>query len=284
MPKKLTVQEVAKETETDPVLKQVIAAIQNQNANAWEKPDIRQFKNVKDELTLGQSIILRGHRIIIPTSLQQRTIKLAHLGHQGIVKTKQLLRSKVWFPNIDKLTEQEIRKCIACQATDESKYKAPLQLRDVKDELTLGQSIILRGHRIIIPRSLQQRTIKLAHLGHQGIVKTKQLLRSKVWFPNIDKLTEQEIRKCIACQATDESKYKAPLQLRETPRSKVWFPNIDKLTEQEIRKCIACQATDESKYKAPLQLRETPNQPFINLDIDYAGPFQNNKYAVLQYH
>ncbi|KAK9703504.1 RNase H-like domain found in reverse transcriptase [Popillia japonica] len=149
MPKKLTVQEVAKETETDPVLKQ------NQNANAWEKPDIRQFKNVKDELTLGQSIILRGHRIIIPRSLQQRTIKLAHLGHQGIVKTKQLLRSKVWFPN------------------------------------------------------------------------------------------------------------------------------IDKLTEQEIRKCIACQATDESKYKAPLQLRETPNQPFIKLDIDYAGPFQNNKYAVL---
>ncbi|KAK9702329.1 Alcohol dehydrogenase transcription factor Myb/SANT-like [Popillia japonica] len=55
----------------------------------------------------------------------------------------------------------------------------------------------------------------------------------------------------------------------------------DKLTEQEIRKCIACQATDESKYKAPLQLRETLNQPFIKLDIDYAGPFQNNKYAVL---
>jgi len=38
-------------------------------------------------------------RIVIPTAL--KVIQLAHEGHQGIVKTKALLRSKVWFPNID---------------------------------------------------------------------------------------------------------------------------------------------------------------------------------------
>ncbi|KAK9738335.1 hypothetical protein QE152_g9960 [Popillia japonica] len=55
------------------------------------------------------------------------------------------------------------------------------------------------------------------------------------------------------CQATDESKYKASLQLRETPNQP--FINLD-IVLQKI-----------SKYKASLQLRETPNQPFINLDI-----------------
>ena len=38
--------------------------------------------------------------------------ELAHLGHQGIVKTKQLIRDKVWFPGIDKLTEDKVNKTL----------------------------------------------------------------------------------------------------------------------------------------------------------------------------
>ena len=36
-------------------------------------------------------------RIVIPPSLQNHAVQLAHEGHQGIVKTKQLLRQKVWY-------------------------------------------------------------------------------------------------------------------------------------------------------------------------------------------
>ena len=53
-------------------------------------------------------IVLRGcNRIIIPTSLRSKAIDLAHIGHQGIMKTK-LLREKVWFPGIDKMAEEKI--------------------------------------------------------------------------------------------------------------------------------------------------------------------------------
>ena len=42
-------------------------------------------------------------------------LDLAHEGHQGIVKTKKRLRSKVWWPGIDKEAEKKCRQCFGCQ-------------------------------------------------------------------------------------------------------------------------------------------------------------------------
>ncbi|CAC5375380.1 unnamed protein product [Mytilus coruscus] len=59
--------------------------------------------------------------------------------------------------------------------------------------------IILHDNKIVIPKDLQMRVIDLAHEGHQSIVRTKQLLREKVYFPKIDKLVEQTCKSCIPC-------------------------------------------------------------------------------------
>jgi hypothetical protein len=40
---------------------------------------------------------LKETRIVIPQLLAEKVIDLAHQGHQGIVKTKALLREKVGF-------------------------------------------------------------------------------------------------------------------------------------------------------------------------------------------
>ena len=53
------------------------------------------MKAVRDELSFCEGVILRGSRILIPSSLRGKVLELAHGGHQGIVKCKQRLRSKV---------------------------------------------------------------------------------------------------------------------------------------------------------------------------------------------
>ncbi|GFR63238.1 Pol protein [Elysia marginata] len=35
----------------------------------------------------------------------------------SIVKTKQLIREKVWFPGIDKLVEEHLKGCVPCQSS-----------------------------------------------------------------------------------------------------------------------------------------------------------------------
>ena len=55
------------------------------------------MKHVKDELTVNSegNIVLRGTGIVISKSLQSRAIGIAHEGHQGIVKTKAFVRTKI---------------------------------------------------------------------------------------------------------------------------------------------------------------------------------------------
>ena len=117
-----------KETELDTELQAVIFAIRSGN---WSLPNLKEhlapYLKIKEELSVTESgFVLRDRRMVIPRSLRQRSIDLAHGGHQGIVKTKSLLREKVWFPGIDSLAETTVSKCVPCQAAVNRKERAPL--------------------------------------------------------------------------------------------------------------------------------------------------------------
>ena len=59
---------------------------------------------------------------------------IAHEGHQGLVKTKQLLREKTWFPGIDENVKKLIGNCIACQASGPASRPDPLQMSPLPPE------------------------------------------------------------------------------------------------------------------------------------------------------
>ena len=86
---------------------------------------------------------------------------------------------------------------------------------------------ILRDRRIVIPRSLRQQIIDIAHEGHQGIVKTKQLIRTKVWFPGIDAMVENTVSQCLPCQTTTVNKSREPLKMSELPKGPWLEVSID---------------------------------------------------------
>ena len=44
------------------------------------------------ELTIVDKIVMRGDCIVVPERLRMRMLEIAHEGHQGQVRTKQLLR------------------------------------------------------------------------------------------------------------------------------------------------------------------------------------------------
>ena len=94
----------------------------------------KQFKKVEKELSVtDDGIVLRGTRIVMPKALREKTVEIAHEGHLGIVKTKGLIREKVWFPGIDKLVENKTKSCIACQATIKDNKLEPLKMQNLPD-------------------------------------------------------------------------------------------------------------------------------------------------------
>ncbi|CAB3996481.1 Transposon Ty3-G Gag-Pol poly [Paramuricea clavata] len=92
--------------------------------------DLKACEKIKTELTLNEhdGIILRGSLIVLPESLRLKAVQIAHEGHQGLVKTKQLLREKVWYPGIDKLAKHTVDTCLLCQANGPNSHQEPLRM------------------------------------------------------------------------------------------------------------------------------------------------------------
>ena len=128
IPKAMTLPEIQQATTADPILQLLMELITTgkwylidnlttQSHPNVSIPELKAYRKIKSELALNEHdrIILRGSRIILPESLRLKAIHIAHEGHQGLVKTKQLLREKVWYPGIDKLAKNVVDTCILCQ-------------------------------------------------------------------------------------------------------------------------------------------------------------------------
>ena len=93
-------------------------------------------------------------------------------------------------------------------------------------------------------------SINLSHSGHQGIQKTKALMRSKVFFLGIDNAFENKITNCVPCQATGQSNPSSIVQPTKIP-GKVWDAgNIDNLGPLPNGKYVLTMIDQRSRHPA----------------------------------
>ena len=125
------------------------------NGKPWEQLANKKYLLCSGELCAIGQLILRGTRIVIPKKLRPRVVSLAHEGHLGVVGTKQKLRSKVWWPGMEKDAEKHCKTCYGCQPT--SRPNPPELIKtttlptgpwrdlavDLMGPLTSGESILV---------------------------------------------------------------------------------------------------------------------------------------------
>uniref|UniRef100_A0A671TFE1 Gypsy retrotransposon integrase-like protein 1 n=1 Tax=Sparus aurata TaxID=8175 RepID=A0A671TFE1_SPAAU len=121
VPHAFTPQQMEELSAADPTLVALQSCIKTGD---WSKCE-PVYRTVKSELSTVGKIVLRGSRIVIPQAARRQTLMLAHEGHQGIVKTKQRLRTKVWWPGIDREAEELVRSCHACQINSPTSQEVP---------------------------------------------------------------------------------------------------------------------------------------------------------------
>ena len=138
----MTVEQIQTATKKDEVLCKFKLAIQT---DQWDTTDpaIMPYLKCADQLTLNtcEDVILKADKIFIPHALRKQALALAHTGHQGIEKTKSLLRTKIWYPKMDVEVTELIDNCPACQAVTKGNPPELLQTRPTSDtpwsELTI---------------------------------------------------------------------------------------------------------------------------------------------------
>ena len=162
-----------------------------------------------------------------PKAMTWHDVRTASIDDIAITKALQLVQNGRWF---------EIKNVPDSQMQQELK-----EIARVKDELTSHDGVLLRGTRIVLPTALRNKAVEIAHEGHQGIERTKSLIRSKLWFPRINEMVENTVKACFACQVT----------------------NV------------------EPKHMEPLKMSPMPETPWQNLSMDFCGPLSTGEYLLV---
>ncbi len=132
VPKSMSFEQVAEAADEDPEMVALTDAI---TTGKWRKDNekLKPYYRLRGEFSVvdGTNVVLRGTRLVLPKALRSQALDIAHETHQGLVKTKRLLRQKVWFPNIDAEAEALIKTCLPCQAAGPPERREPLKMTEM---------------------------------------------------------------------------------------------------------------------------------------------------------
>ena len=88
--------------------------------------DIKPFFSIRDEITEINGILMKGERVIVPSSLRKEMKTRIHEGHLGIEKYKARARETMFWPRINSEITEMAQRCSACLATRVYQQKEPL--------------------------------------------------------------------------------------------------------------------------------------------------------------
>ena len=119
---------IAQQTKRDPILNKVSMWV----LDGWPtvKPDnlnseLSAFWERRDYLTLELDCLTWGNRVIIPTSFRTAVLQLLHSSHIGVAGMKNVARSFVFWPGIDRDIDLLAKTCEACNKFGKSLPKTP---------------------------------------------------------------------------------------------------------------------------------------------------------------
>jgi hypothetical protein len=116
---KTSAEDIAKETQQDPVLSRVLAMVRQGHSDQRDRQKDKSLKPYLDRLAQGQltvnmGCVMWGHRVCVPEKLWTRVVEQIHSSHPGIEHSKRIARGYVWFPGINKKLEERCRQCQGC--------------------------------------------------------------------------------------------------------------------------------------------------------------------------
>ena len=75
---------------------------------------IKCYWSFREDITVAEDILVKGHRIIVPKAMCKYMLKQVHEGHFGMDKCKMCMSNCCYWPNVNKEIEEMVRNCPTC--------------------------------------------------------------------------------------------------------------------------------------------------------------------------
>lgn len=121
--------EILAATKNDPTIQKLYTTIQN----GWPEklqlvaPDIRQFWNFRDELSINNGFIYKGHCIYVHVSLKQSMLQKIHSNHMGATSNTRMAKDVLFWPGMSKDIQDMCSTCDDCAKYQKTAPKQPMQ-------------------------------------------------------------------------------------------------------------------------------------------------------------
>lgn len=115
--------DVAKETQSDPILKEVFRLVNEGWPQGIEKThdsEMKRWSVKRNMLSCENECLYFGNRLVVPRKLIESILEILHKDHKGIVRMKALARSSFWWFGIDGDIEAYVKSCMVCMSTQKS--------------------------------------------------------------------------------------------------------------------------------------------------------------------
>ena len=89
---------------------------------------IQPYWTFREEWTIEDGLILKGTRIVVPSTKQAEILKLIHEGHLGLTKCMLRAKETVYWPGLNDQLEKLVLNCQLCLKYSQSKCKQPWQM------------------------------------------------------------------------------------------------------------------------------------------------------------
>ena len=126
--------QLQQETASDNILQQ----LKEVTLNGWPEkrsipPSIKPYYSIRGEIVYNNGLLLKGLRIIIPSSLRSTMKDIIHHGHNGIERCKNRARQSIYWPGINREIEDLVSRCSLCSTHRNKQQKEPLIEHEIPD-------------------------------------------------------------------------------------------------------------------------------------------------------
>ncbi len=125
--------------------------------------------------------------------------------------------SEIWKAQQEDATLRKIDEFSTNGWPEKKKLDAECQLFwPVRFEIGSENGMLMRGCRIVIPKSMRAEMLEKLHTGHLGITKCRSRARETMWWPGISSHIETMIKKCTVCIQKSSNRHE-PLMTTDFP-------------------------------------------------------------------
>ena len=184
---------IKKAPASDPLLQEIISYYRTRWLTVSPNKQLLPFFQRTSSLSEVDGVLPFDERVIIPSSLQNRTLNKFHFGHRVVSCMKALARSYVYWPNTYKQLEDLAHTCAKCQPASKWPRESTLSLWPVPDsqwlrlhidfaEPTNGQSFLV----VVDAYSKWREIFPMSHTTSEETISKLQKVFSRFGLPETE--------------------------------------------------------------------------------------------------